>query len=122
MGATVEQAVEDYLDGMVLAQADATRRAFHPDAAIVGHDAHGLEWLSVEAFASLCAEAGAQPGGRDAYARITAIETVGDIARVTLEDDYAGCRYTDYLTLLRVGGAWRIVNKAFFNHGPAAPP
>ncbi len=115
MGVTVEATVEDYLDGMILAQAEVTRRAFHPAAAIVGHEP-GLLWLSVEEFIAGCAEAGPQPGGRDAYARITAVETVGDIARVTLEDDYAGYLYTDYLTLVQAGGEWRIVNKTFFRH------
>lgn len=117
MGRTVEATVEDYLDGMVLADAAATRRAFHPSAAIVGHEP-GLLWLSVEEFIAGCDEAGPQPGGRAAHAEITAVETVGDIARVTLEDDYAGYRYTDYLTLVLVGGEWRIVNKTFFRHEP----
>jgi hypothetical protein len=117
MADTVEQTVEDYLDGMILDRPEAARRAFHPSAAIVGNEPE-LLWLSVEDFIAGCAEAGPQPGGRAAYAQITAVETVGDIARVTLEDDYAGYRYTDYLTLLRVEGEWRIVNKTFFRHAP----
>jgi hypothetical protein len=115
MGETVEATVEDYLDGMILAEAETTRRAFHPKAAILGHEPD-LLWLSLEEFIAGCADFGPQPGGRTAYAEITALETVGDIARVTLEDDYAGYRYTDYLTLLRADGAWRIVNKTFYRH------
>lgn len=116
MAATVEATVEDYLNGMILAEAEVTRRAFHPQAAIVGHEAHGLDWLGVEDFIAGCTAAGPQPGGREGYARIVQVQTVGDIACVTLEDDYDGSRYTDYLTLLRSGDAWRIVSKTFYRH------
>lgn len=117
MDSGIAAAVEDYLDGMILADAETTRRAFHPQAAIVGHEAHGLEWLSVEDFAALCAKAGPQPGGREAArARVQVVQQVGDIACVTLEDDYDGSRYTDFLTMIRTGGQWRIVNKTFVRH------
>jgi hypothetical protein len=116
MRRAVESVVETYLDGMVLADAAATRRAFHPQAHVVGHEAAGLDWLDVDGFVSACAIAGPQPGGRAAHARIISLEIVGDIARVHLEDDYDGARYTDFLTLLFTGGRWQIVNKTFHRH------
>lgn len=115
MDSGISRAVEDDLDGMILADETATRRAFHPQAAVVGHEPD-LLWPDLATFVAGCAESGPQPGGRTAHAEITAMESVGDIARVTLEDDYAGYRYTDDLTLLRAEGVWRIVNKRSFRH------
>jgi hypothetical protein len=45
--------------------------------------------------------------------RITALEVTNDIASVKVVEDCPGSRYTDYLSLVRFGGRWQIVNKIY---------
>lgn len=113
----IRTVVADYLDGMVYADETRLRHAFHPDAKSIGHENGLLEWESLDAFIAACKAGNVLPVGEPYYHRIVWIEVTGDIAVVRLEDDYRGVRYTDYLTLMRFDGGWKIINKAFFNHG-----
>ena len=50
-------------------------------------------------------------------ARIVAIDLVGTAATVRLElDNWTGHRFTDFFTLLKLDGNWRIMNKVFHLH------
>jgi hypothetical protein len=61
----------------------------------------------------------AGPGYR---ARITSIDVIGDAAVATLaEEDYMGCDFTDYFSLARIDGAWKIVNKTYAHTGGTPP-
>jgi hypothetical protein len=53
----------------------------------------------------------------DRAPRIVGIDIVDTIAGVGLElDDWNGHRYTDLFTLLKVDGAWKIMNDVFHQH------
>ncbi|MBX3569032.1 MAG: nuclear transport factor 2 family protein [Rhizobiaceae bacterium] len=110
----VERAVRDYLDGMIFANPDQLRRAFHPKANVIGHWEGSLEWSSLEEFIAACEKAGAAPANEPYYWEILSTDVAGDIALVKLADDYFGVRFTDYLTLLNDGMRWQIVNKTFY--------
>jgi hypothetical protein len=45
--------------------------------------------------------------------RIVMVDQVAEEAFVKVEDLYMGLRFTDYLTLMKVDGTWKIVNKAY---------
>jgi hypothetical protein len=45
---------------------------------------------------------------------ITDIE--GEAAFVKVADEFAGMRFSDYLSLLKIDGRWVIVNKLFHLH------
>ena len=45
--------------------------------------------------------------------RIVAVEVTRDIASVKVVEEYPQSRYIDYLSLVKVDGAWRIVNKVY---------
>ena len=49
-------------------------------------------------------------GGR----RIGKIEIVGNAAMATIILDYPAVKFTDFMTLLKFNGEWKIVNKSFF--------
>lgn len=113
--------VADYLEGMIYGDADQLRLAFHPSAVAAGHfegrfylslrDAFIAEWL---ALATL-------PRGTPFVSQIEMIDVTGDVAVVKVTDTCFGDDYTDYLTLTKTEGAWRILSKAWFVH-PAAGP
>nr|MCH9765793.1 nuclear transport factor 2 family protein [Alphaproteobacteria bacterium] len=53
----------------------------------------------------------------DLVAKIGAIDVVGSTATVRLElDDWTGHKFTDFFTLLKVDGRWKIMNKVFHLH------
>ena len=45
---------------------------------------------------------------------IESIDISGNVARGKIILDYPGARFTDYMTLLKIDGEWKIVNKAFY--------
>lgn len=45
--------------------------------------------------------------------RILAVDVTGDVAVVKAELDYPDVRLVDYFILVRAGGEWKIVSKAF---------
>lgn len=114
--AALERVVRDYLDGMVFANAEQLRRAFHPKAHIIGHWAGGLEWSTLEEFIASCEKAGSAPANEPYYWEILSADVTGDMALIKLTDDYLGVRFTDFLSLLNEDGSWQIVNKTFYAH------
>ena len=66
-------------------------------------------------FAATLAEPPAPPGTQPLMdIEITDIE--GDAAFVKVADEFAGMRFSDYLSLLKIDGRWVIVNKLFHLH------
>lgn len=57
-------------------------------------------------------------------ARVIAINQVGDAATATIEEEgfWGGVSFTDFFTLARIDGDWKIVNKTFAHTGGAPPP
>jgi hypothetical protein len=99
---------------MTLGDAALLNKAFHPKAMCIGHYEGGLEWDDLNSFATTCAEA-AKDGPQTAFWRIQAISVTGDTAVVQVENDFAGMRFDDTLTLLHHDGHWKIVSKVFFH-------
>ena len=46
--------------------------------------------------------------------QIASVDVTGTVASVKVEEDYPGSHYTDYVSLLKLDGEWRIVNKVFY--------
>lgn len=46
---------------------------------------------------------------------IDKIEVTGDVAVCKLGLDYGGIRFTDYMTLFKIGGEWKIANKIAYS-------
>ncbi|MFZ6045730.1 nuclear transport factor 2 family protein [Pseudomonas sp. CR3202] len=113
----IHHVVRDYVEGMVFADETRLRSAFHSDCRIIGHFQGNLEWLSVDDFAGSIREAGpVLPEGATPVWEIRALDITGDSASVKVVDDYADLRFTDYLSLLKIGGRWSIINKLYYLH------
>ena len=108
--------VHVYVDCMAFCNEAALRKAFHSDAKIIGNYEGAVEWMSREDFiAAILAEPPLSPGMQPLMdVEITDIE--GDAAFVKVTDEFAGMRFTDYLSLLKIGGHWVIVNKLYHLH------
>ncbi|MEZ2132622.1 MULTISPECIES: nuclear transport factor 2 family protein [unclassified Sinorhizobium] len=112
----VEAVVHLYIEGMAFANETALRKAFHPRASIIGHYDGAVEWLSRDEFIAAIVAEGAAPPGTQPFMDIMSIDVTGDAASVKVADEFAGKRYSDYLSLLKNEGRWTIVNKVYHLH------
>ena len=110
--AAVRQVVEHYLHGLKFNDVASLKQAFWPEARLyfVGKNGQLGQLTQVDWYAGFTASAGKEEKGD---LRIAALEVTRDIASVKVVEDYPGSRYTDYLSLVRFDGAWRIVNKIY---------
>ncbi|MEM0963627.1 MAG: nuclear transport factor 2 family protein, partial [Bacteroidota bacterium] len=109
--------LELYLQGQAEGDGDFMRQAFHPDATVSWMRDGEVAQRTAEEFAALFTRG---PAGDEAdrQRRIVSIDVTGDVAVARLELDYPGAFITDYMTLLRVDGEWRIIHKAYTRSAP----
>ena len=107
-------ALDLYLKGHATGDGEYYRRAFHPDAKIQGNRDGKLISRTREEFA---AGAPGKPAHDEAQRkrRIVSVDVVNDAAFAKLELDYPSVKFTDYMTLLKIDGEWKIMSKVY--HG-----
>ena len=112
--------LESYINAHATGNPDYIRKAFFPDAKIMAFREGKLLNLSVEEFAS---KFSGKPAADESQRkrRIESLDLTGNagVARIVL--DYPDTTLTDYMSLLKVNGEWKIVNKVF-NAEPKAKP
>ena len=110
--AQVRQTVEAYLHGLKFNDVPSLRKAFHPEAKLFFVKKDGtLGQLSQEQwYKGFEGSAGKEEQGD---LRIVSVDVTGDAASVKVVETYPKSIYTDYLSLLKLGGEWRIVNKVY---------
>ena len=109
--AAVREVVERYLHGLKFNDTLSLREAFWPQARLfyVKNGQVG-EWTQASWYASFAGNVGKEEQGD---LRIASVEVTRDAASVKVVEDYPKSRYTDYLSLLKLGGRWWIVNKIY---------
>jgi hypothetical protein len=110
--AGIRAAVEHYLQGHATGDGRHMRLAFLPAAHLFWVNADTLAQRSSENYA---AGFTGQPAPDEAQRRrrLVFIDRAGTAAIAKVELDYPTVRFVDYLSLVKVGGEWRIVNKIF---------
>ena len=110
--AAVRSVVNAYLYGLKFNNVDSLERAFWPEARLyfVARDGTLGQLTQPDWYRGFAGSAGKEEKGE---LRIVALEVTRDIATVKVVEDYPRSRYTDYLSLVRWGGIWRIVNKVY---------
>ena len=110
--AGVRKAIEYYLQGHATGNGENHRKAFHPEAK--------LFWIREGKFAQRTSEeyiAGSpgKPAADEAQRKrsIDMIDITGNAAVAKVVLDYPQARFTDYMSLLKIDGEWKIVNKTF---------
>ena len=111
--AGVRQALEHYLQGHATGLSEHFRKAFHPDAKLFAVR-EGKYWqLTSEEY---IARAAGKPANDEAQRkrRIDTIDITGNAAVAKIVLDYPAVRFTDYMSLLKIDGEWKIINKTFY--------
>jgi hypothetical protein len=104
--------LENYFKAQVTGSGDFIRQAFHPEAKIMSFSKDKFSQWSAEEFAAFYK--GTPSTDEDKRKRsFEILDVAGNaaIARVVL--DFPTVKYTDYMTLLKIDGEWKIINKTF---------
>ena len=88
--------------------------AFHKDATIFGYIGPDLFAGPIQGLYDWQDQNGPAAG---LTAKIANIDIEGTVATVRIElDTWTGHRFTDFFTMLKVDGSWKIMNKVFHLH------
>jgi hypothetical protein len=106
--------LELYIKGHATGNGDFWRQAFHPSARIEGIREGKLVSRTRDEFA---AGASGKPADDEAQRkrRIVSVQVTNDAGFAQVELDYPKVKFTDYVTLLKVDGEWKIMSKVY--HG-----
>lgn len=113
--AEITTALADYFDGLYEGDLDKLRRVFHPNAHLYSATDGPLTDLPLEDYMALVGGREA-PASRDAprYDRIVSIDLSGPCSALAKVELAIPPRYfTDFLTLLKLDGRWRIISKTY---------
>ena len=110
--AAVRKTLDLYFQGHATGDGEYYRKAFHPEAKLFAIR-EGKFWQLPSA--DYIARASGKPAQDEASRKRTveSLDITGNVAVAKLVLDYPDARLTDYMTLLKVDGEWKIVNKAF---------
>ena len=105
--------LENYLKGHATGDGEYFRKAFHTEGSMIF--VRDGKYMS-RTFAEYIAGATGKPAADEAKRKrwIESVEVVGNAAVAKIILDYPSVKFTDYMTLLKIGDEWKIVNKSFF--------
>ncbi|MBA3711002.1 MAG: nuclear transport factor 2 family protein [Pyrinomonadaceae bacterium] len=110
--AAVRRAIDHYFQGHATGDGEHYKKVFHPES--------NLFWIREGQFAQrTSAEYIAGASGKPApdepqrKRRIESVDITGNAAVVKLTLDYPQVKFTDYMSMLKIDGEWKIVNKLF---------
>jgi hypothetical protein len=110
--AAVRVAVEHYFRGHATGDGAHFRKVFHPESKLFFiRDGKFASWTSDEYIG----RASGSPAADEAQRKrsIEWIDVSGDTAVAKVRLDYPAVKFVDYLSLLKIDGEWKIVNKTF---------
>jgi hypothetical protein len=118
--AAVRAAVNHYLMGHATGDGTHHRMVFHPESKLFWiQDGQLRSRTSEEYIAGSPGKPAADEAQRKRW--IEAVDVTGDAAIAKVVLDYPTARLTDYFTLLKVDGQWKIVNKIFTRETKPTP-
>lgn len=103
---------QKYVDGLRVGSADSVAEAFHKDAVMYGFTNGELLGGPIANLFDFIEKNGKAP---DISTRldVLAITPTTAVVRVDMEKDAIGADYNDYLTLIRIDGAWKVIAKVY---------
>ncbi|MDM7922430.1 MAG: nuclear transport factor 2 family protein [Pyrinomonadaceae bacterium] len=105
--------LENYIKAHATGNGDYARKAFHTDGNMTFvRDGK----FTARSFADYIAGFSGKPAADESQRRrsIESIDVAGNSAVARIVLDYPAVRFVDYMTLLKIDGEWKIVNKTFF--------
>ncbi len=111
----IRETIDHYFMGHATGDGAHFEQAFHPEAKLFWvRDGELHQRTSAEFAAGASGSPAADETQRQR--RIVNIDVSGDAAVVKVELDYPGALIHDYMSMLKIDGTWKIVNKTFVVH------
>ncbi|MEJ7623541.1 MAG: nuclear transport factor 2 family protein [Pyrinomonadaceae bacterium] len=112
--------LENYLTGHATGDGEYFRKAFHTEGNMV-FIREGK--YMTRSFAEYIAGASGKPAADEAARKrwIESVDIAGNAAFAKIILDYPAVKFTDYMSLLKINGEWKIINKSFYAE-PKTPP
>lgn len=109
----IRETISKYLHGLKFNDVESLKQAFLPNAKLffVKKDGSLGQLTQAEWYEGFKASAGKEEQGD---LSIASVDVTGTAASVKVEEDYPKSHYTDYVSLLKLNGEWKIVNKIFY--------
>ncbi len=108
----VRQAIEHYFRGHATGQGEHFRKVFHPEAKLFAvREGKFWQLTSEEYIARAPGKASADEAQRKRSVESVDVSGNAAVAKVVL--DYPNVKFTDYMSLLKIDGEWKIINKTF---------
>jgi hypothetical protein len=101
-----------YVEGLRIGSAQGVARAFHKEAVMYGFTNGELLGGPIKNLFDFVEKNGAAPE-ISTRLDVLAITPTTAVVRVDMETDAIGADYNDYLTLIKIDGAWKVIAKVY---------
>ena len=113
----VRAVIQLYFKGIIKYDEASLRKAFHPDAFVIGLNKAGeIEREPFQEWVLYTRGKAPDPTGRNNS--IVSVDITGKAAMVKTDLNWPHVRYIDYMSLLKIKDEWRIVNKIYHRGDP----
>ncbi|MBN3584053.1 nuclear transport factor 2 family protein [Algoriphagus aestuarii] len=108
----ISATIQLYFDGMMQRDKAKLRQAFIPEARLIGYRGEDFTLTTFETWAEATSKG--EPRNPAVHQNeIVSIRVQGNAASVETELYWPGIYYYDFLTLMKIDGQWKIVNKSW---------
>lgn len=111
--AEITKVVTLYFEGMVERDKAKLEEAFIPEARLIGYRGENFTITSFESWADATSK-GLLRNPQEFDNKIVSIRIQGNTALAETELLWPGVYYYDFLTLVKIGEKWKIVNKSWY--------
>ncbi len=111
--------LENYLKGHATGDGEYMKKAFHTEGNMIFiRDGK----YTTRSFADYIAGFTGKPAADEAKRKrwIESVDIAGNAAAAKIILDYPVVKFVDYMTLLKINGEWKIINKSFYAEPKAA--
>ena len=112
--------LENYLKGHATGDGEYMKKAFHTEGNLV-FIREGK--YTTRSFADYIAGFTGKPPADEAQRKrwIESVDIAGNAAVAKIILDYPSVKFVDYMSLLKINGEWKIINKSFYADPKTAP-
>lgn len=105
-------AMEGYVNGLKTGNVAELKKTFHQDAIMYGHLGNDLSQGSVDNLYTYVEKFGAAPNIKTNLTVLHKTPTTA-VVRIEMEHDAADEDFTDFHSLIKIDGSWKVVAKLF---------
>lgn len=108
--------LENYIKAHATGDPEYARKAFHTEGNMIWIRDGKYSSETFDAFIkrAFTGKPAADEEKRKDNRKIEAIDITGNAAVAKIVLDYPNVKFVDYMTLLKIDGEWKIINKSFF--------